>query len=314
MVNSQIAKLVPNLPTGTHQLERASGYKFYFESDSVACYNSFRLAPGRSREALVTWTPGGLVQPTALPFGQKNSGTEAQGPYRVASRELSNIANYVDDWLGFSDSALGLCKNFVAFLKVCQNNGITLNTNKTRVGYGSANFFGFTVSKEGTRLADKHLDPLRTLVPPSDISGLRRVLGLFVASRRHVKDYAVITKPLTDLLRGRQPIFSWGPAQQAAFEDIRYRLLGGIHLAAPNYETPFHLATDASEDGKGAVLYQLPSVPTDKQFPWSARTHNPQNVPIIQFLSKAWNEAQRNRPPFYLEADCLLWATDKCKF
>ena len=58
MVNSQIAKLVPNLPTGTHQLERASGHRFYFESDSVACYNSFRLAAGRSREALAIWTPG----------------------------------------------------------------------------------------------------------------------------------------------------------------------------------------------------------------------------------------------------------------
>ena len=144
--------------------------------------------------------------------------------------------------------------------------------------------------------------------------GLRRVLGLFVVSRRYIENYAVITKPLTDLLRGRHPTFEWGPSQQAAFEDTRDRLLAGIHLAAPDYELPFHLATDASEDGKGAVLYQLTSVPIEKQYPWSARVHHPQNMSVIQFLSKAWNEAQRNRPPFYLEADGLLWATDKCKF
>jgi hypothetical protein len=197
---------------------------------------------------------------------------------------------------------------------VCFENPITLNTNKTRVGHESANFFGFTVSKRGTRLAEKHLDPIRTLVPPSYVGGLRRVLGLFVVPRRYIENYAVITKPLTDLLRGRQPSFEWGPSQQAAFEDTRDRLLGGIHLAAPDYELPFHLAADASEGGKGAVLCQLPSVLVTKQHPWSACVHHPQNVAIIQFLSKAWNDAQRNRPPFYLEADGLLWATDKYKF
>jgi hypothetical protein len=298
MVNSQIAKLAPNLPTGSHQLERASSHRFYFESDSVACYNSFRLAVGRSREALATWTPGGPVQPTVLPFGQKNSGTEAQGPHRIAARALKNISNYVDDWLGFSNDVLELCHDFVAFLKVCFENPITLNTNKTRVGHESVNFFGFIVSKLGTRLADKHLDLIRTLFPPSDIGGLRRTLGLFVVSRRYIQNYAAITKPHTDPLRGRQPTFEWGPAQQATFEDIKDRLLGGIYLAAPDYEVPFHLATDASEDGKGAVLYQLPSVPIEKQHPWSARIHHPQNMPIVQFLSKAWNESQRTRPPF----------------
>jgi hypothetical protein len=33
-VNSQILKMVPNLPTGAHELEKASGHKFYFESDT----------------------------------------------------------------------------------------------------------------------------------------------------------------------------------------------------------------------------------------------------------------------------------------
>ena len=46
MVNTQIEKMAPNLPTGLHQLEQAAGHKIYFEADSVACYNSFRLAPG----------------------------------------------------------------------------------------------------------------------------------------------------------------------------------------------------------------------------------------------------------------------------
>jgi hypothetical protein len=103
LVNTQIEKIAPNLPTGLHQLEQAAGYKLYFEADSVACYNSFRLAPGLSREALAVWTPIGLLQPTVLPFGQKNSGTEAQGPYLLAAKKLKQVSNYVDDWLGYAN-------------------------------------------------------------------------------------------------------------------------------------------------------------------------------------------------------------------
>lgn len=87
-----------------------------------------------------------------------------------------------------------------------------------------------------------------------------------------------------------------------------------MHLAATDYAIPFHLSTDASEDGKGATLCQLPTVPVESQHPYSARTHSPDNMAIISFFSKAWNESQANRPPFYLEADGLLWAMDKSKF
>ena len=77
--------------------------------------------------------------------------------------------------------------------------------------------------------------------------------------------FAHRTKPLSDLLRGQQPVFKWEKPQQDAYDDIRDLLLGGIHLAAPDYELPFHLATDASEDGKGAVFYQLPVIPLEDQ-------------------------------------------------
>ena len=314
LVNTQIEKIAPNLPTGLHQLEQAAGHKMYFEADSVACYNSFRLAAGVSREALAVWTPIGLMQPTVLPFGQKNSGTEAQGPYLLAAKKLRQVSNYVDDWLGYSDDFTELLQNFEAFLAVCLEFNITLNTSKTRFGFPHAQFFGFVVDESGTRLADKHLCPIRNMVPPEDISELRRVLGLFVISRKYIQNYAMITKPLTDLLRGKQPVFKWTDLQQKAYETVRDALLAGIHLAAPNFELPFHLQTDASEDGKGSLLYQLPSSPIADQFPYCKDIHAPDLMAVIAHFSKAWTDALRLRPPFYLEADALLWSTDQCKF
>jgi hypothetical protein len=219
-------------------LEQASGYRIYFEADSVACYHSFRLAAGLSREALAVWTPVGLLQPTVLPFGQKNSGTEAQGPYLLAAKKLKQVSNYVDDWLGYASNFDELLRKFGEFLAVCLEHNITLNTSKTKFGFPQAQFFGFKVDVKGTRLADKHICPIRNMVPPTDILELRRTLGLFVVSRKYLQNYAAITKPLTDLLKGKLPVFKWEQPQQDAYEYIREALLSGIHLAAPKFCTP----------------------------------------------------------------------------
>ena len=41
-----------------------------------------------------------------MPFGQRNSDTEAQGPYRAAANEMNKgrHGNYVDDWVGYADT------------------------------------------------------------------------------------------------------------------------------------------------------------------------------------------------------------------
>jgi hypothetical protein len=119
---------------------------------------------------------------------------------------------------------------------------------------------------------------------------------------------------MSDVLRGKNPVFFWKSEQQAAYDFIRDKLLSGVHLAAPDFELPFHLATDASEDGKGATFYQLPSIDVPDQYPYDVRRHAPKNMAIIFFLSKAFNETQRLKPPFYLEGDALLWATDKSRY
>ncbi len=64
-------------------------------------------------------TPIGLMQPTVLPFGQKNSGTEAQGHYLLAAKRLKQVFNYVDDWLEYANEFEELLANFIEFLAVC---------------------------------------------------------------------------------------------------------------------------------------------------------------------------------------------------
>ncbi len=109
-------------------------------------------------------------------------------------------------------------------------------------------------------------------------------------------------------------MFKWESEQQQAYEYVRDALLAGIHLAAPDFSLPFHLQIDASEDGKGGAMYQLATCPIAEQYPYCKDKHAPDMMSIIAFFSKAWTKAQRLRPPFYLEADSLLWCTNEAKF
>ncbi len=56
-VNTQIVKIVPNLPNGLEEVEKAAGHEFFWETDAVACYSQFVLALGQSREALAVVPP-----------------------------------------------------------------------------------------------------------------------------------------------------------------------------------------------------------------------------------------------------------------
>ena len=122
--------------------------------------------------------------------------------------------------MGYARTIEDLALRFETFLEVCARNHITLNPHKVRIGYSSATFFGFEVDKDGTRLAEKHLDPIRNMVPPTDVFELRSVLGVFVQSRKYIEDYATIVRPMTKMTGGKIK-FTREERHQQAFDNIR---------------------------------------------------------------------------------------------
>ena len=61
--------------------------------------------------------------------------------------------------------------------------------------------------------------------------------------------------PLTDLMKKKKD-WVWGEKQEAAFQELKLRLLKYPVLIPPNYKKPMLLHTDASEVGVGATLSQ----------------------------------------------------------
>ena len=92
---------------------------------------------------------------------------------------------------------------------------------------------------------------------PQTKKNLQSFLGLVGYYRAHIPAFSTRAAPLTDLVQKKQPDkIQWTSELDRIFQDIRKNITESPVLATPDLEQPYHLYTDASGVGLGAVLKQ----------------------------------------------------------
>jgi hypothetical protein len=90
---------------------------------------------------------------------------------------------------------------------------------------------------------------------PTNVKELQSFLGLAGFYRHFVRHYAVISKPLTSLLK-KNTMFVWTNDHDTTINTLKQQLSVAPILALLDFTQQFCIETDASNTGVGAVLLQ----------------------------------------------------------
>ncbi|GKB99836.1 reverse transcriptase domain-containing protein [Tanacetum coccineum] len=99
------------------------------------------------------------------------------------------------------------------------------------------------------------IDVIAKLPYPTNVKGVRSFLGHAGFYRRFIKDFSIISKPMTKLLM-KDTKFDFSDDCKKAFNILKERLTTTPIIISPDLNVPFELMCDASDFAVGAVLGQ----------------------------------------------------------
>ncbi|KAM7280962.1 reverse transcriptase, partial [Ixodes scapularis] len=133
--------------------------------------------------------------------------------------------------------------------------GVKLNRPKRVFSALEVKVLSVIVSDTGVSPDPEKIKTLPDLEAPSDISGVRRLLGMANHLGRFLPHLADTTAPLRALVQ-KISTWVWGPAKQQAFQKLKGLLSSNACMGRYDITDPTTVFADTSSCGLAAVLLQ----------------------------------------------------------
>ncbi|XP_022725035.1 uncharacterized protein LOC111281593 [Durio zibethinus] len=119
-------------------------------------------------------------------------------------------------------------------------------------GANEIEYLGHVISANGVEMDKNKISSIIDRPIPKLVKELREFLGLKEYYRRFIRNYGLLARPLTELLR--KDAFNWSETTMECFRRLKTAMTIVPVLALLDFIKTFMVETDASGFGVGAVL------------------------------------------------------------
>lgn len=283
------------LPSVDESLAQLSGANVFSVLDASSGF--WQVPLSENCKKITTFiAPFGRYFFNRLPFGINSGPEHFQRRIKEILEGLEGVINHIDDILvwGKNQEEHDLRLKYV-FRKL-KKEGVTLNKSKCKIGVKSVKYLGHIIENGKVKPDPERIKAIINLPQPSNISELRRFLGMINYIMKFVPNLAEKTKNLRDLLN-KNSEWIWAAPQIQCFENLKKEITQHPVLSLYDPNKLSRVSADASSFGIGAVLEQ------ETNDVWKP----------VYFASRSLNETERRYAQIEKEALSITWACEKFK-
>jgi len=281
--------------------------KYFAVLDLTSGYHQV-LLDQKTRHLAAFVTDYGVFEPVRLWMGIKSAPSYFQKQMaRVLHGLLYDICEiYIDDIIIYGQTEEEFASNLDKVLKRLKEHNLTLNPDKAKIGLTELEYVGRVINEHGVTMSDEKIRKVVEFPLPKTPRQLKQFLGLVNYFRAHIRDFALIAAPLHTMTEGynvasiRSKPLRWTQEAIDAFELLKDAIRANPLLHFLDEQLPVSLATDASDYGIGAYLYQTKPGEDGKEV----------EIPIA-FLSQSMTKVQRRWSTIEKECYAIWYAVKK---
>lgn len=202
------------------------------------------------------------------------------------------VVVFIDDILIYSKSFEEHVQHVKMVFQLLQEHHFKVRLSKCTFAQQQLHYLGHVLSAKGVFTDPSKVADVQKWARPTTVKDVRSFLGLAGYYRRFVRNFGVLAKPLTDLLKKGCHLCGQNLLNRL-FNYLKQSLISAPVLALPDFNKPFVIETVASDTGIGAVLQQ-------------------EGHPIA-FVSKALGPKNQGLSTYEKESLAILLAVEKWK-
>jgi len=241
----------------------------------------------------------GQFEFTRVPFGLSNAPSHFQAAMtKILSKHIgTRVMVFLDDIVVFSQNETDHARDLDLVLSDIAMANLTLKESKCHFGKKELDLLGYSISGDGIKAQPEKTSAINQLQPPTNISELRRFMGMCSYYRQLVPNFSRIAEPLHALTRLNVP-WAWTTEHQESFDELKNALCSGNVMAHPNPQNPYILYTDACNTSIGGVLCQEDESGIERP---------------IQYISAQLTSTQRKWSTSEKECYAIVYCLDKLR-